>query len=126
VVTGAGWVDWEDEVVVPEESLCVAELLCEESSLCVLVDEPVVLGVVEVVADALPPFPRAATAIQVAANVARTPAVTRRRIRLKRCLTGDSGDGMPRIVADEAWIFLGIRSGSDKNRVPLRFLFDGS
>jgi hypothetical protein len=98
--------------------------LAPPSSLCVLVDEPEELGVVGAVLEAAPLLPSAATATHAATKVARTPAVTRRRVLRRRCLTGEAGDCMPMIVADEAWIFLGIPSAPGKaaggHRQPLR------
>jgi hypothetical protein len=104
--------------------LCVA--LALPWSLCVLVDEPEELGVVVAALEVPPPLPSAATATHAATNVARTPAVTRRRVVRKRCLTGEAGGCMPMIVADEAWIFLGIRSAPGKAVGALRFLFVAS
>jgi hypothetical protein len=105
--------------------LCVA--LALPWSLCVLVDEPEELGVVVAALEVVPPpLPSAATATHAATNVARTPAVTRRRVVRKRCLTGEAGGCMPMIVADEAWIFLGIRSAPGKAVGALRFLFVAS
>jgi hypothetical protein len=91
--------------------LCVE--LAPPSSLCVLLDEPEELGVVVAVLD-VAPLPSAATATHAATKVASTPAVTRRRVVRKRCLTGGAGGCMPMMLADEAWIFLGIRSAPGK------------
>jgi hypothetical protein len=147
VVTGAACVPWLElvlplslELPLPAEaplsleplSLCVEPLslellsLCVDEllSLCVLVEEPAALGAFVVVVD-VPPLPRAATASQAVTNVASTPAVTRRRTLRRRCLTGGTGVCMRRIVAYQAWIFLGIRSASGKSRA-LRFLFGAS
>jgi hypothetical protein len=121
VVTGLAWLLWlEPELeLLP---LCVeAPELCVEvpeplaPSLCVLPEDPDVVGAAVVALDVLPPLPRAATASQAATNVARTPAVTRRRTMRRRCLTGETGGCMGSIVADEAWIFLGIRSARGKS-----------
>jgi hypothetical protein len=103
-------------------ALCVAVL---SPSPCVLVDDPEDVGVV---VDAVeePPLPSAATASQAATKVASTPVVTRRRTFRTRCVTGEAGGGMASIVADEAWILLGIRSAPDKGAAALRFLFVGS
>jgi hypothetical protein len=114
-------------VALEPESVALDPLsLCVESvprpSLCVLVDGPEELGLV-VVLDAAPLLPSAATASHAATKVASTPAVTRRRMVRKRCVTGEAGGCMPRIVADEAWIFLGIPSAPDKTLGALRFLF---
>jgi hypothetical protein len=139
VVTGAPWPLWLELEPLPLESLPL-ELplgplplpppLCVELalpwSLCVLVDEPEELGVVVAALEVPPPLPSAATATHAATNVARTPAVTRRRVVRKRCLTGEAGGCMPMIVADEAWIFLGIRSAPGKAVGALRFLFVAS
>jgi hypothetical protein len=113
--------------VVLSLSLCAELVLAPSSSLRVLVDEPddpevVVVVVAPVV---LAPLPSAATASQAVTNVARTPAVTRRRTVRRRCLTGEAGGCMSRIVAEEPWILLGIRSALGKTEA-LRFLFDWS
>jgi hypothetical protein len=92
-------------------ALCVAVL---SPSLCVLVDDPDGVGVVVDGLEALPPLPSAATASQAATKVASTPVVTRRRTFRTRCVTGEAGGCMPSIVADEAWILLGIRSAPRK------------
>jgi hypothetical protein len=105
--------------------LCVELVLAPSSSLQVLVEEPELVEVV-VALGVLAPFPRAATASQAVANVAMTPAATRRRMVRRRCLTGEVGGCMSRMVAGEAWILLGIRSASGKSRRALRFLFDSS
>jgi hypothetical protein len=137
VVTGAPWPLWLELEPLPLEPLPL-ELslgplplpppLCVALpwSLCVLVDDPEELGVVVAALEVPPPLPSAATATHAATNVARTPAVTRRRVVRKRCLTGEAGGCMPMIVADEAWIFLGIRSAPGKAVGALRFLFVAS
>jgi hypothetical protein len=130
VVTGLAWllplcVEVPELCVdVPELCVEVPELLVP--SLCVLPEDPDVVGAAVVALDVLPPLPRAATASQAATNVARTPAVTRRRTMRRRCLTGETGGCMRSIVADEAWILLGIRSARGKNARALRVLFVGS
>jgi hypothetical protein len=94
---------------VDPESVCVdPEPLCVDppSSLCELLAPPAAPGVV-----VAPPLPSAATASQAATKVASAPAVTRRRMVRRRC---EAGGFMPRVVADEAWIFLGIRSAPGK------------
>jgi hypothetical protein len=131
VVTGPAWLLWLEleleleplplERVSSElEPLPLCVELASPSSLCVLVDEPEELGVVVAVLE-VPPLPSAATATHAATKVVNTPAVTRRRVVRRRCLTGEAGGCMPMIVAEEAWIFLGIRSAPGKAACALRF-----